>query len=160
MQLDGRTFRDTIGLFATGITIISAEHAGEIRGMTANSVTSVSLDPLLLLVCIDRRAHMLATITAAGRFGVSILRGDQEPISRHFAGRPDPDLHPAFTPLASTQRLSECMAAISCVTQQVLDGGDHVIVLAQVEAIWRADDPGAPLLYFAGKYRHLQALDA
>ncbi|NTW02838.1 MAG: flavin reductase family protein [Oscillochloris sp.] len=155
MTIDERTYRTTIGLFATGVTIISAEAGGEIHGMTANSVTSVSLDPLLLLVCVDRRAHMAGAITEAGRFAVSILRRDQEAISRHFAGRPNPYLQPVFIPLGSTRRLADCMAALACVNEQVLDGGDHIIVLARVEAIWQAEKVTDPLLYFGGQYRQI-----
>ncbi|NTV63626.1 MAG: flavin reductase [Oscillochloris sp.] len=155
MELDSRTYRTTIGLFATGVTVITAEAGGLIHGMTANSITSVSLDPLLLLVCIDRRAHMAGAISEAGRFAVSILRDDQVPISRHFAGRPDPALQINFEMLGTAQRLHDCLAALSCVTERVLDGGDHMILLARVEALWQADTPGNPLLYFAGTYRQI-----
>jgi flavin reductase (DIM6/NTAB) family NADH-FMN oxidoreductase RutF len=144
-----------MGLFATGVTVVSAQAGGEIHGMTANSVTSVSLDPLLLLVCVDRQARMAAAITAAGRFAVSILRDDQESISRHFAGQRGPTVQPRFAPLGSTHRIEDCMAAMACVTERVLDGGDHIIVVAQVEALWQAEKTGDPLLYFGGKYRRI-----
>jgi flavin reductase (DIM6/NTAB) family NADH-FMN oxidoreductase RutF len=152
MELDQRAYRNTIGLFATGVTVMSAEAGGEIHGMTANSVTSVSLDPLLLLVCVERTARMASAITEAGRFGVSILRAEQEDASRYFAGQPGPAYTPAFIPLGPAQRLEGSMAALACVTERVFDGGDHIIVLARVEALWRAEQPGAPLLYFAGQY--------
>jgi flavin reductase (DIM6/NTAB) family NADH-FMN oxidoreductase RutF len=155
MELDQHTYRNTIGLFATGVTVVSAEAGGEIRGMTANSVTSVSLDPLLLLVCVERTAHMAAALAEADRFGVSILSDEQESASRHFAGQPGPAFTPTFVPIGSVHRLEGSMAALACVTERVLDGGDHLIVLARVEAAWRADAPGAPLLYFAGQYRSI-----
>lgn len=157
MEINERTFRSTIGLFATGVTVVSAEAGGVVHGMTANSVTSVSLDPLLLLVCVDRTAHMAGAMGEAGRFAVSILRADQEDVSRHFARQPGPAVAPAFTPLGAAQRLADCMAALSCVTERVLDGGDHLIFLARVEALWAADAPGDPLLYFGGRYRTIGA---
>ncbi|MEI7771159.1 MAG: flavin reductase family protein [Chloroflexales bacterium] len=155
MEIDERAFRATIGLFTTGVTVVSAEAGGQIHGMTANSVTSVSLDPLLLLVCVDRQARMAGTISAAGRFAVSILRGDQEAVSRHFAGQPGPPVQPAFAALGSAHRLDDCMAAIGCVTERVLDGGDHLIILARAEALWHAEGRGDPLLYFGGRYRQI-----
>ncbi|MEI8308423.1 MAG: flavin reductase family protein [Chloroflexales bacterium] len=155
MEIDERTFRTTIGLFATGVTVVSAEADTKIYGMTANSVTSVSLNPPLLLVCVDRRAHMARAITEAGRFAVSILRDDQEAVSRCFAGQAGPAIQPTFTALGSAHRLDDCMAAIACVTDQVLDGGDHIIVLAHVEALWKAEEIGSALLYFGGRYRQV-----
>jgi flavin reductase (DIM6/NTAB) family NADH-FMN oxidoreductase RutF len=155
MEIDERTYRNSIGLFATGVTVVSAEAGGTIHGMTANSVTSVSLDPLLLLVCVDRRANMAGAITEAGRFAVSILRDDQEPVSRRFAGQRGPSVTPAFVPLGATQRLEDCMAALACVTERVIDGGDHIILLARVEALWVSEEAGDPLLYFAGQYRRI-----
>jgi flavin reductase (DIM6/NTAB) family NADH-FMN oxidoreductase RutF len=157
MEINERAFRTTMGLFATGVTVVSAQTSGEIHGMTANSVTSVSLDPLLLLVCVDRRARMAAAITEAGRFGVSILRDDQEAISRRFAGQPGPTVQPAFTPLGPAHRLEECIAAMACVTEQVFDGGDHMIVVGRVMALWQAEETSDPLLYFGGKYRQIRA---
>src|SRR5580692_11750530 len=79
-------FRLACGQFATGVTVVTAERApGRAHGMTANSVTSVSLDPLLLLICVDQRAHLLPMLKKQGRFGVSILKENQEAISRYFA---------------------------------------------------------------------------
>ena len=155
MEIDERAFRTTIGLFATGVTVVSAEAGGTIHGMTANSVTSVSLNPLLLLICVDRKAHMAGAISAAGRFAVSILRDDQEFVSRHFAGQAGSNIPPTFIPFGSVHRLEECMAAIACVSEHVFDGGDHIIVLARVESLWKAENFGTPLLYFAGAYRRI-----
>src|SRR6202035_2083472 len=79
-------FRLACGQFATGVTVVTAERApGKVHGMTANSITSVSLEPLLLLICVDQRAHLLPMVKKQGRFGVSILKEDQVAISRYFA---------------------------------------------------------------------------
>lgn len=154
MTIDPREYRATIGLFATGVTVITADDGKQVRGMTANSLTSVSLDPLLLLVCVDRKARMAPVISAATHFAVNILRTDQEAIARHFAGRLQPDLEILFTELAGTPVLHDSLAALVCRRDRILDGGDHVIVLGQVVALRRASE-GEPLLYFAGSYRQL-----
>ena len=85
-SLDTRAFRQTMGLFATGVTVITARMNGSVHGMTANAVTSVSLDPLLVLAAINRRASMSNIIQQAGEFAINILSERQEEVSRHFAG--------------------------------------------------------------------------
>lgn len=155
--IDQRTYRNTIGLFATGVTVITAQANGVLRGMTANSLTSVSLDPLLLLVCVDRQAHMADVIAQSERFAVNILRADQEAISRHYGGRPRAELEVPIEEFAGAPALADSMATLVCAVERVLDGGDHLIVLGRVEALRQADEPGAPLLYFGGQYRRLAA---
>jgi flavin reductase (DIM6/NTAB) family NADH-FMN oxidoreductase RutF len=156
-SIDPRDYRNTMGLFATGVTVITARAGEELRGMTANSVTSVSLDPLLLLVCVDRRARMAGVIVEAGRFVVNILRADQEQISRHFAGRPQEGLAPPMVELAGAPALAEAMASLVCGVERVIDGGDHIIVIGRVEALHRGDEEAEPLLYFRGRYHGLAA---
>ncbi|WP_322511365.1 flavin reductase family protein [Chloroflexus sp.] len=154
MTIDPRDYRATMGLFATGVTVITASDGEQIRGMTANSLTSVSLDPLLLLVCVDRKARMAPVIAAATHFAVNILRVDQEAIARHFAGRPQPNLEIPLAELAGAPILSDSLATLVCTRDRILDGGDHLIVLGRVVALRRAPE-GEPLLYFAGAYRQL-----
>jgi flavin reductase (DIM6/NTAB) family NADH-FMN oxidoreductase RutF len=157
MNIDPRAYRNIMGHFATGVTVLTVDAGDHVHGMTANSLTSVSLDPLLLLVCIDRRARMASMIAEVGRFGVNILRANQEPISRHFAGRPDPDLALEYMRLAGAPLLVCSMGALVCRIERILDGGDHLIVLGAVEALRgvEAEDAGDPLLYFKGQYRRL-----
>lgn len=157
MNIDPRAYRNTMGLFATGVTVITVDADATVHGMTANSLTSVSLDPLLLLVCIDRRARMANIIVEAGWFGVSILRADQEPLSRHFAGRPNPELAVPYARLAGAPVLAESMGALACRVERILDGGDHLIVIGAVAELRSAatDDSGDPLVYFKGEYRRL-----
>ncbi len=160
MTIDPREYRATMGLFATGVTVITASDGAQIRGMTANSLTSVSLDPLLLLVCVDRKARMAPVISAAPRFAVNILRAEQEAIARHFAGRPQANLTVSFTELAGAPVLADTLATLVCVRDRILDGGDHLIVLGQVIALRRSSETGDPLLYFAGSYRQLAELSS
>ncbi len=159
MTVDPREYRATMGLFATGVTVITASDGTQIRGMTANSLTSVSLDPLLLLVCVSRRARMAPVISAATHFAVNILRSDQEAIARHFAGQPQPDSVVPLSELAGVPVLSDSLATIVCLRDQILDGGDHLIVLGRVVALRRATE-GEPLLYVAGAYRQLAELSS
>ena len=157
MTLDTREFRRTMGLFATGVTVITTRIGDTVHGMTANSLTSVSLDPLLILVCIDRRARMGDIINEAGRFAINILSEDQELISRHFAGRPDDTLPVIFTELDGVPILSGTLASMVCTIDRVLDGGDHIIVIGQVDSFTRPVSSELPLLYFAGRYRGVRS---
>ena len=135
MALDPRAFRNTIGLFATGVTVITAEVNGEVHGMTANAVASLSLDPMLLLVSVGKKAHMAGLLQIAATFTLNILRADQESLSTFFAGgwkQPEP---PPFQlvrwgdhPHMEATRLDNALAAIACAKHEILEGGDHWIV--------------------------------
>jgi flavin reductase (DIM6/NTAB) family NADH-FMN oxidoreductase RutF len=160
--LDPRQFRSTIGLFATGVTVIAAGHtqAGEARhihALTANSVTSLSLDPPLLLFGLGRHTRMVPELREAGTFVVNILREGQQPLSNYFAGRwPDAPPPPfRFEPWEGGPRLAGCLAALACRVEAWLDGGDHWIVIGRVLALHRGDEPLRPLLFYAGAYRRL-----
>ena len=161
--VDARAYRNSIGLFATGVTIITTRLGEMVHGMTANAVSSVSLDPTLLLVCIDRRARMHDLITRAGAFAVNILAADQEALSGHFAGRgkdgpPPPGLRFDYGPRGDdggVPTIAGCVTAIRCAVEVSHDGGDHTILIGRVTEL-RPGPPGAaPLLFFGGRYRHL-----
>src|SRR6266478_7069452 len=85
MSLTASDFRQAMGCFATGVTVITVEQDGEVHGMTANAFTAVSLDPVLVLVCVDHRARTHAHLHARKRFGVNVLRSDQQSISEYYA---------------------------------------------------------------------------
>lgn len=158
MDVDPREFRRTMGLFATGVTVITAraDNAGDVvHGMTANSVTSVSLDPLLVLVCIDNRARMRELIAAAGRFAINILSDGQQGLSRHFAGRKLPDTDVAFVDLEGVPTLPGSLAALVCTVDRLIEAGDHVVVFGRVDALSDHTGGERPLIYFAGAYREI-----
>src|SRR5215468_5405183 len=90
MALNQETFRQAMGCFATGVTVITVDYEGEVQGMTANAFSSVSLDPLLVLVCVDQKARTHAHLHARKRFGINVLSEHQRAISEHYA-RPDRD---------------------------------------------------------------------
>jgi flavin reductase (DIM6/NTAB) family NADH-FMN oxidoreductase RutF len=125
-----------MSLLATGVTVITTRINGSIHGMTASAVTSVSLDPLLMLAAIERRTTMCNIIRQAGEFAINILSERQEDLSRHFARantRPQPaSLRFESDPDDGAPYISDTLAAIRCRVELVLDGGDHVIVLGRV----------------------------
>lgn len=155
--IDPRAFRRVAGLFATGVTVITTRTGDDIHGMTANAFTTLSLDPLLVIVCVDRRARMHPIIQAAGTFAVNVLHEGQEAISRNFAGQPQENIGDIlrFSEEAGAPVILGCLASLCCAVHQVLDGGDHAIVIGRVTHLIRGDVGAHPLIYFAGGYRRL-----
>jgi len=154
---DARTFRDALGCFATGVTVVTAIGPDSLPiGLTANSFTSVSLDPPLLLVCIANNAGSAPALREAERFAVNVLQIGQQPTSNRFAGKGEDRF--AATPWEvgefGTPVLTGSLGSFECESQDIHDGGDHFILVGRVlKAIFepRRD----PLLYFRGKYRKL-----
>jgi flavin reductase (DIM6/NTAB) family NADH-FMN oxidoreductase RutF len=157
MSIDPKEYRRTIGLFATGVAVITARVDDVTHGMTVNPVTSVSLDPLLLLVCIGRRARMCRLIAGVQHFAINILSAHQEDVSRHFAGQSQDYVPLAFKDVNGVPVLAETLAVLVCTIDRVLDGGDHIIVLGRVDHVARAAYDESPLLYYAGRYCQLEA---
>ncbi|MCL6575424.1 flavin reductase family protein [Kyrpidia sp.] len=153
--MDAMTFRQVMGLFGTGVTVVTVPDGDGAHGMTANSFTSVSLDPPLILVSVDRRARTHELIREAGRFGVSILREEQEGVSRHFAGKPDPAVAAAleYEWPEDIPVLAGSLAQIACRLWAEYDGGDHTLYVGEV--LYLAANEGRPLLFFQGRYRRL-----
>ena len=158
-----RQFRDTVGMFTTGITVVTAVSARLGHGMTANAFASVSLDPLLVLVCVVRDALMHKVLEEAGRFAVSVLAAGQEDLARYFSdsGRPGGmaqfvpvGWHPG--PVTGAPLLDGALAYLECDVEAAYDGGDHSIFLGRARRVERAEADGNPLLYFGGRYRRLQ----
>ena len=153
-------FRLACGQFATGVTVVTAERApGRAHGMTANSVTSVSLEPLLLLVCVDQRAHLLPMVKKQGRFGVSVLRENQVAISRYFAQTEESldtegklGIRYRWSP-SGIPLLEDALVHITCKVAASYVAGDHTIFIGEVESTEVFD--GEPLLFFRGSYRRI-----
>ncbi|WP_187585809.1 flavin reductase family protein [Gordonia sp. OPL2] len=148
--------RKALGRFASGVTIVTTAEGHDdesVHGMTANAFTSVSLDPPLVLVSIANRARMNEKITATGRYGVSILAGDQEPLSLHFAGAAhEPDLV-RFTWRKGVPLLDGALVHLSCSVTDSHPAGDHTLHVGRVEELWY--DDGRPLLFYTGSFRTL-----
>lgn len=146
-------FRRTVSWFVTGVSVMTAlTEDGVPHGMTANAVSSVSLDPLLVLVCVDREAGMAEVVQAGGVFALSFLAADQQPLSERFA---DPargfgveefaDV-PTHTAETGAPLLDGAAAWLDCTVHDVLPGGDHLIVLGEVQHA-RIGTAGDALLY-------------
>jgi flavin reductase len=151
-------YRATVGLFATGITVVTANAVGLEHGMTLNSFTSVSLDPLLVLVCVERDALMHKVIEDAGSFALSVLAGDQEPVARYFADSSRPAGAAQFARVGhrigratGAPLLEGALAWLECELERTYDGGDHSIFLSRVVMVERGR-VREPLLYFGGAY--------
>jgi flavin reductase (DIM6/NTAB) family NADH-FMN oxidoreductase RutF len=158
MNVTRAEFRKAMGCFATGVTVITVDHEGAVHGMTANAFTSVSLDPLLVLVCVDRRARTHAHLHAKKRFGVNVLAGDQQVISEYY-GRATQDHQHAEREAGArfdrtahgTPVLNGALAYLECRLHTAQDAGDHTIFIAAVEEV--VVRQGDPLLYYRGAYR-------
>lgn len=154
---DARTLRDAMGCFATGITIVTAVAPdGTPVGLTANSFTSVSLDPPLLLVCIANTAGTAPVLREASHFGVNVLQTSQQQTSNRFAGKGEDRF--AATPWGPGEQgvplLDGSLVSFECCTHAVHEGGDHFILVGEVTRA-QFEPRRDPLLYFRGKYRRL-----
>ncbi|HZB29393.1 MAG TPA: flavin reductase family protein [Streptosporangiaceae bacterium] len=159
---DPRVLRRVFGRFATGITIVTAGR-DEPRGMTANSFTSVSLDPPMVLICVLRNAAMHETILRHRAFGVSVLSDRQERVARHFADPHRPRGRAEFAavdsitgPRTGCQVLPDALAWFECSLAAVYEGGDHSIFLGEIVTLGYGSGEDA-LLFYAGAYRRLDA---
>lgn len=148
-----RDFRNALGRFATGITVVTTVVEGTTRGMTANAFLSVSLEPPLVLVSVANKAHMHSYLQQSMRYGVSVLTADQEEYSQHFAGIGAPDLQPQFVEVDGVPLLAESLAHLIVNVTDAHLAGDHTLYIGQVEYLKWWD--GKPLLYFQGKYERL-----
>ncbi|HEY7450093.1 MAG TPA: flavin reductase family protein [Vicinamibacterales bacterium] len=154
MSVDARAFRQTVGRFATGVTIIATEVDGSIKAMTANSFTSLSLDPPLVLFCVGTNTKMGQLIHRASGFSVNILRQEQQELSAYFAGawkQNDPPLF-SFVNWDGGPLLEGCTAALGCAVEKIHEGGDHWIVVGRVLALYRSEETYTPLLFCGGRY--------
>ena len=147
-------FRSVMGRFATGVTVVTASSPEGPVGLTANAVCSLSLDPLLLLVCFDNEARTLPVVRKAGRFCVNVLRAEQEELARLFASKtPESE---KFAGIPHTVHdgipvIEGVLAWVGCRLERVIPGGDHTIGIGAVEAAEAGQ--GEPLLWFRGGYR-------
>ena len=151
---DTRAFRNALGCFPTGVTIVTARIADRhAMGMTVNSFASVSLDPPLILWCIDRRSQRFETFTQADVFTVSVLAATHEAVSSGLARPGEHQLD--GIPLVATQfgapALADALAFFECRREALYDGGDHAVVLGRVVQ-FEYRRTGTPLIFFRGQY--------
>jgi flavin reductase (DIM6/NTAB) family NADH-FMN oxidoreductase RutF len=146
-------FKSTLRLFASGITIVATRANGAPHGMTCTSFASVSLEPPLVLVCLERDSHTLEAVSASGVFAVSVLSAEQEVVARSFArpGHKPFDDFPMRDAPNGSPILDGALAWLACSVERNLEAGDHNVVVGLVEDC--AFHPGEPLLYFDRGYR-------
>lgn len=149
-------FRTAMGKFTTGVTVVTTRADDGIHGMTANAFMSVSLNPPLVLVSIDKRSNTHRYIPVSKRFGVNILRSDQRDISNHFAGKPNDEVEQRITydTIADVPVMTDSLAHIACRLWAIYDGGDHSLYVGEVVGLHVA--AGEPLVYFESTYRQLK----
>jgi flavin reductase (DIM6/NTAB) family NADH-FMN oxidoreductase RutF len=160
---DIELFRQVVGRFATGVTVVTTRMDGVDHAMTANAFASVSLEPLQVLVCVEKEARFHDAIVEIGFWAVSVLDESGRLAAQWFATRGRPlhgqlDRHPHYRgPLTGAALLESSLATLECQTTAVYDGGDHSIVVGEVLGLDLRRPEAAPLLHFHGGYHRLGA---
>jgi flavin reductase (DIM6/NTAB) family NADH-FMN oxidoreductase RutF len=159
--VDAAAFRRVTGTFTTGISVAATQHLGIEYAMTVNAFTSVSLEPLLVLICVEKITRFHSAVRATGLWALSVLSDDAEDVARWFAEKARPtggqmaDYPHRPGRATGMPVLEQAMAVIECRTRAIYDGGDHDIVLGDVVGVWADSAPRRPLLYYGGQYRRL-----
>jgi len=149
-----RLFRQVMGRFATGVTVVTTRIGEETFGMTANAFMAVSLEPMLCMVSINHTAQMHGRLLQAGHYGVSFLTEVQQHFAAHFAGKRLQGLTPDFELHGRTPVLKRSLAAVTADVVETLECGDHTLFVGRVgETIML--EAARPLLFFGGRYARL-----
>ncbi|SFF72886.1 NADH-FMN oxidoreductase RutF, flavin reductase (DIM6/NTAB) family [Halobacillus alkaliphilus] len=152
-MMDNRMFRTAMGKFATGVTVIVSEVEGQVHGMTANAFMSVSLDPKLVLISIDKKAKMNEVIEKSNQFTVNILSGDQKEMSMIFAGQIKEDKQVKFETVEGLPVIEDALVSLVCNVYQSHEAGDHTLYVGEVINLNLQD--GEPLAFYEGKYMQM-----
>ncbi|HWM54082.1 MAG TPA: flavin reductase family protein [Solirubrobacterales bacterium] len=153
---DPARFRAAMGTLPTGVTVVSAAGPDGPAGATANAVSSLSIEPMLMLACLDRGSRTLLAVQAANRFGISVLHAGQEQIARSFATKaPVADKWDgiAWSDRDGIPAIDDALVWVACDLRDVIAGGDHVIVTGEVRGLETSE--GDPLVFHGGEYRPL-----
>ncbi|MEX0972915.1 MAG: flavin reductase family protein [Solirubrobacterales bacterium] len=153
---DPAAFRVAIGMLPTGVTVVTAAGAQGPAGATANAVSSLSIEPMLMLACLDRGSRTLLAVQAANRFGIGVLPAGQERIARAFASKaPVADKWQGidWSERDGIPAIDAALVFVACDLRDVIAGGDHVIVTGEVTALQTGE--GDPLVFHRGEYRPL-----
>jgi flavin reductase (DIM6/NTAB) family NADH-FMN oxidoreductase RutF len=156
-MVDTNDFRQTLGNFATGVTVVTMHHDGEDHGMTVNSFTSVSLDPPWVLYNADENTRSHEFTQKASNYAVNILAEDQQWLSDRFAG-PHEKMDDPFADVETTRKetgalvFENCLGYVDCEVVRSYEGGDHVIYVGDVQAQGTERPEALPLTYFRGEY--------
>jgi|SRR5690625_666485 len=156
-MMDDRLFRDAMGKFATGITIVTTNYENEVMGMTVNAFMSISLEPKLIAISIDESASMYDILQETKKFGVSILTKNQKDLSMIFAKQIEEDREVNFLQQDGIPVIEDSFVTLSCHVQDMIKAGDHMIFIAEVSEI--VINEGEPLAYAESKYQSIKPLD-
>jgi flavin reductase (DIM6/NTAB) family NADH-FMN oxidoreductase RutF len=155
-EIDAAAFRSAMGLVPTAVTVVTAIGPKGPSGATANAVSSLSLEPMLMLACLDRGSRTLRSVQEAGRFGVNVLAAEQEPLARQFSTKvaeSEKWSGVEWSERHGAPAIAGALVWVGCELLDVLMGGDHVIVTGDVVDLAAAE--GEPLLFHRGSYRAL-----
>jgi flavin reductase (DIM6/NTAB) family NADH-FMN oxidoreductase RutF len=150
-------FKRTLGLWPSGVTVITTLREGTPHGMTASSFSSLSLEPPLVLVSLDQKCRLHQFLPGTRRYGVSILAKDQDALSTHFAGRHNENLRIPWIEAEGLPFLDGAIAHLACDVHEIFPGGDHMIYVGRIThvQVWPEREP---LLFHSGKYRVLEEM--
>ncbi len=161
MSVDRDTFKHTLGSWASGVTIVTSQHAGERMGMTVSAFSSVSLDPPLVLVCADKASNTNVLIRASRAFTVNLLAREQSALSSLFADKKREAVRfdglDCKTGATGCPRIPGALASLDCSVRDVVDAGDHIVYVGSVKAA-AIDAEQEPLVYWRGGYQRLTPL--
>jgi len=155
MPVDPIAYRSAIGHFATGVAVVTCDGPGGPSGLTTNAVSSLSLDPLLLLVCFDNASRTLEAVHGSGRFAVNVLRAGQEGLAAVFASkRVQAEKFEAVTHRIehAVPVLDDALAWIACDLRELHPAGDHTIAIGAVTHVWSSPGEREPLLFYRGSF--------
>ncbi|MGA8745859.1 MAG: flavin reductase family protein [Solirubrobacterales bacterium] len=153
---DPTRFRAAMALLPTGVMVVTASGAEGPAGATANAVCSLSIEPMLMLACLDRGSRTLLAVQAANRFGISVLHAGQEEIARAFATKapvPEKWTGVSWSARDGIPAIEGALVWVACNLRDVVAAGDHVIVTGEVSALETGE--GDPLIFHSGRYRPL-----
>ena len=161
-EIEAGVFRKVMGHFVTGVTVVTAFDGDRPFGITVNALSSVSLDPPLVMVALDRRRFLTPIVRASGRYAVNILSEDQQALSDCFAGAPvEPDReafcgaawHPGATDLPL---IDGAIATLECTVVETFPAGDHDLFIGRVDTLASEPDHPMPLLYYRRRYLRIE----
>jgi 3-hydroxy-9,10-secoandrosta-1,3,5(10)-triene-9,17-dione monooxygenase reductase component len=158
MEFDALRFREVMSRFATGVSVVTTYDGDRPAGITVNALSSVSLDPPLVMVALDRRRFITPMVRAAGRYAVNVLREDQQALSDCFAHAPVSPGREAFCGAAWAKGptglplIEGGLATLECTIVQTFSAGDHDLFIGRVDSLDAAPDAGEPLLFFRRHY--------
>jgi flavin reductase (DIM6/NTAB) family NADH-FMN oxidoreductase RutF len=158
---DPTRFREAMGMLPTGVTVVTASGPDGAAGATANAVCSLSIEPMLMLACLDRGSRTLLAVQAANRFGINVLHAGQEPIARAFATKApvaDKWAGVGWSDRDGIPAIDDSLLWVACELRDVIAGGDHVIVTGEVNGLETSE--GRALVFHEGAYRPLPSVDS